>query len=281
MMNTVLNLGMNDDAVKILAKQSGNEQFAYDSYRRFIKKYCDVVMGVEAEEGEYDPFEAVLDRVKEENGYKIDAEITAEDLKGIVEEFKAIVKAKAGKEFPTNPWDQLWGSVCAVFDSWNTPRAILYRQKEQIPEEWGTAVSVQAMVYGNMGDNSGTGVCFSRDAATGEDIFNGEYLINAQGEDVVAGVRTPQEITLIGSRRWSERNGTPEEKRKAKFPSLEEEMPAVYNELNKIQQKLEDHYKDMQDMEFTIQDGKLWMLQTRNGKRTGAAMVKMAVDMLA
>ncbi|MDX1283414.1 MAG: pyruvate, phosphate dikinase [Draconibacterium sp.] len=280
MMNTVLNLGMNDDAVKILAEKSGNEQFAYDSYRRFIQMYGDVVMGVEAEEGEHDPFEEVLDRVKDEKGYKTDAEISAEDLKAIVEEFKTIVKERAGKEFPTNPWDQLWGSVCAVFDSWNTPRAILYRQKEQIPAEWGTAVNVQAMVYGNMGETSGTGVCFSRDAATGEDLFNGEYLINAQGEDVVSGVRTPQEITLIGSRRWAERNGTSEEKRKETFPSLEEAMPEVYAELNDIQQKLEDHYKDMQDMEFTIQDGKLWMLQTRNGKRTGAAMVKMAVDML-
>ncbi|KJF42511.1 pyruvate, phosphate dikinase [Draconibacterium sediminis] len=280
MMNTVLNLGMNDDAVKILAEKSGNEQFAYDSYRRFIQMYGDVVMGVEAEEGEHDPFEEVLDRVKDEKGYKTDAEIPAEDYKVIVEEFKAIVKEKAGIEFPTNPWDQLWGAVCAVFDSWNTPRAILYRQKEQIPEEWGTAVNVQAMVYGNMGDTSGTGVCFSRDAATGENLFNGEYLINAQGEDVVAGVRTPQEITLIGSRRWAERNGTSEEKRKATFPSLEEAMPEVYAQLNDIQQKLENHYKDMQDMEFTIQDGKLWMLQTRNGKRTGAAMVKMAVDML-
>ncbi|WP_297091654.1 pyruvate, phosphate dikinase [uncultured Draconibacterium sp.] len=280
MMNTVLNLGMNDDAVKILAEKSGNEQFAYDSYRRFIQMYGDVVMGVEAEEGEHDPFEEVLDRVKDEKGYKTDAEIPAEDYKAIVEEFKAIVKEKAGKDFPTNPWDQLWGAVCAVFDSWNTPRAILYRQKEQIPEEWGTAVNVQAMVYGNMGETSGTGVCFSRDAATGENLFNGEYLINAQGEDVVAGVRTPQEITLIGSRRWAERNGTSEEVRKATFPSLEEAMPEVYAELNDIQQKLENHYKDMQDMEFTIQDGKLWMLQTRNGKRTGAAMVKMAVDML-
>ena len=225
MMNTVLNLGMNDDAVKILAEKSGNEQFAYDSYRRFIQMYGDVVMGVEAEEGEYDPFEEVLDRVKEEKGYKTDAEISAKDLKGIVEEYKAIVKEKAGKDFPTNPWDQLWGAVCAVFDSWNTPRAILYRQKEQIPEEWGTAVNVQAMVYGNMGETSGTGVCFSRDAATGENLFNGEYLINAQGEDVVAGVRTPQEITLVGSRRWAERNGTSEEDRKATFPSLEEAMP--------------------------------------------------------
>ncbi len=280
MMNTVLNLGMNDDAVKILAEKSGNEQFAYDSYRRFIQMYGDVVMGVEAEEGEEDPFEAILDEVKETKGYKTDAEISAEDLKDIVERFKAVVKKYASKDFPTNPWEQLWGAVTAVFDSWNTPRAILYRQKEQIPEEWGTAVNVQAMVYGNMGDNSATGVCFSRDAATGEDIFNGEYLINAQGEDVVAGVRTPQEITLEGSHRWAERNGTSEEDRKNNFPSLEEAMPSIYNELNEIQQKLEDHYKDMQDMEFTIQDGKLWMLQTRNGKRTGAAMVKMAIDML-
>ena len=280
MMNTVLNLGMNDDAVKIIAEKSGNEKFAYDSYRRFIQMYGDVVMGVEAEEDEYDPFEQVLDRIKDEKEYMSDADFTAEDLKGIVEEFKAVVKDRAGKDFPTNPWDQLWGAVCAVFDSWNTPRAILYRQKEQIPEEWGTAVNVQAMVYGNMGDTSATGVCFSRDAATGEDLFNGEYLVNAQGEDVVAGVRTPLEITKIGSQRWAERSGTSEEDRLKDFPSLEEAMPELYAELNEVQQKLEDHYSDMQDMEFTIQDGKLWMLQTRNGKRTGAAMVKMAIDML-
>ncbi len=280
MMNTVLNLGMNDDAVKILAEKSGNEKFAYDSYRRFIHMYGDVVMGVEAEEGEHSPFEIVLDKIKEEKGYASDADMTVEDLKFVVTEYKKVVKEKAGVDFPTNPWDQLWGAVCAVFDSWNTERAILYRRMEQIPEEWGTAVNVQAMVYGNMGENSATGVAFSRDAATGEDIFNGEYLINAQGEDVVAGVRTPQEITLEGSKRWAERNGTSEEDRKAKFPSLEEAMPELYKELNEVQQKLEDHYHDMQDLEFTIQDGKLWMLQTRNGKRTGAAMVKMAVDML-
>ena len=199
----------------------------------------------------------------------------------ILESFKAVVRSKAGEDFPTNPWDQLWGSITAVFDSWNTERAILYRRMENIPSEWGTAVNVQAMVYGNMGDTSATGVCFSRDAATGEDQFNGEYLINAQGEDVVSGVRTPLEITLIGSKRWAERNGTSEVDRASKFASLEEAMPSLYNELDTIQQKLEDHYHDMQDMEFTIQDGKLWMLQTRNGKRTGAAMVKMAVDMLA
>ncbi|WP_439183587.1 pyruvate, phosphate dikinase [Carboxylicivirga taeanensis] len=280
MMNTVLNLGMNDDAVKIVAEKSGNEKFAYDSYRRFIHMYGDVVMGVDGEEGEHDPFEMVLDRIKEAKGYDSDADFTAEDLKGIVEEYKAVVKERAGKDFPTDPWEQLWGAICAVFDSWNTPRAILYRQKEQIPEEWGTAVNVQAMVYGNMGETSATGVCFSRDAATGEDQFNGEYLVNAQGEDVVAGVRTPLEITKIGSQRWAERNGTSEADRLAKFPSLEEAMPQLYAELNAVQQKLEDHYSDMQDMEFTVQDGKLWMLQTRNGKRTGAAMVKMAIDML-
>ncbi len=280
MMNTVLNLGMNDDAVKILAEKSGNAQFAWDSYRRFIQMYGDVVMGVEAENGGHDPFEIVLDKVKNEKGYKADNEMTLEDLQYVVEQFKEVVKKAAGQDFPTDPYDQLWGAICAVFDSWNTERAILYRRMEHIPEEWGTAVNVQAMVYGNMGENSATGVCFSRDAATGEDIFNGEYLINAQGEDVVAGVRTPQEITLEGSRRWAERNGTPEDVRKAKFPSLEESMPAIYKELDDVQQKLEDHYKDMQDMEFTIQDGKLWMLQTRNGKRTAAAMVKIAVDMM-
>jgi pyruvate,orthophosphate dikinase len=280
MMNTVLNLGMNDETVKVIAEKSGNEKFAYDSYRRFIQMYGDVVMGVEAEEGEHCPFEQVLDKVKEANGYASDADMTVEDLKAVVEEFKAVVRAKAGKDFPTNPWDQLWGSVCAVFDSWNTESAILYRRMENIPEEWGTAVKVQAMVYGNMGETSATGVCFSRDAATGEDLFNGEYLINAQGEDVVAGVRTPLEITTIGSKRWAERNGTSEADRAANFASLEEAMPELYKELDEVQQKLEDHYKDMQDMEFTIQDGKLWMLQTRNGKRTAAAMVKIAVDMM-
>ena len=280
MMNTVLNLGMNDDAVKIVAEKSGNEKFAYDSYRRFIQMYADVVMGVEAEEGEHNPFEVVLDSVKKEKGYASDTDMTVEDLKGIVESFKAVVKEKAGEDFPTNPWDQLWGSICAVFDSWNTERAILYRRMEQIPDEWGTAVNVQAMVYGNMGDTSATGVCFSRDAATGEDLFNGEYLINAQGEDVVSGVRTPLEITEIGSKRWAERNGTSEDVRAKDFPSLEEAMPKLYDELNAVQEKLENHYKDMQDMEFTVQDSKLWMLQTRSGKRTGAAMVKMAIDML-
>jgi pyruvate,orthophosphate dikinase len=280
MMNTILNLGMNDDTVKIVAEKSGNEKFAYDSYRRFIQMYGDVVMNVVAEEGEHCPFEQVLDKVKNANHYASDTDFTVADLKGIVEDFKAVVRNKAGKDFPNDPWEQLWGAICAVFDSWNTERAILYRKMEKIPNEWGTAVNVQAMVYGNMGDNSATGVCFSRDAATGEDIFNGEYLINAQGEDVVSGVRTPQEITIEGSKRWAERAGISEADRLAKYPSLEESMPSVYADLNAVQAKLEKHYKDMQDMEFTIQDGKLWMLQTRNGKRTGAAMVRMAVEMV-
>jgi pyruvate,orthophosphate dikinase len=280
MMDTVLNLGMNDDAVKIVADKSGNPRFAWDSYRRFIQMYGDVVMGVAAEKGEHDPFEIEMDKIKEQKGYKLDTDFTVEDLQELVKLFKIVVKKQTGKEFPTDPWEQLWGAVCAVFDSWNTERAILYRQLEGIPGEWGTAVNVQAMVYGNMGENSATGVAFSRDAATGENIFNGEYLINAQGEDVVAGVRTPQEITLEGSRRWAKMQGVSEKDRASKYPSLEETMPNVYKELYNVQDKLEKHYKDMQDLEFTIQDGKLWMLQTRNGKRTGAAMVRIAIEML-
>ena len=280
MMDTVLNLGMNDDAVKIVAEKSGNARFAWDSYRRFVQMYGDVVMGVAAGKGEHNPFEVEIDKLKAEKNISNDTEFSAEDLQELVRRFKIVVKTKTGKDFPTCPWEQLWGAICAVFDSWMTERAVLYRQLNQIPEEWGTAVNVQAMVYGNMGNNSATGVAFTRDAATGEDIFNGEYLINAQGEDVVAGIRTPQEITIEGSRRWAKMQNISEEERAAKYPSLEESMPTAYAELNAVQQKLEDYFHDMQDLEFTIQDGKLWMLQTRNGKRTGTAMVKMAVDML-
>ena len=201
-------------------------------------------------------------------------------MKDLVYDFKDAVKKRTGHDFPTNPWDQLWGAVVAVFDSWNGDRAVYYRNMHGYPADWGTAVNVQAMVYGNMGDNSGTGVCFTRDAGTGEDVFNGEYLINAQGEDVVAGTRTPQQITKLGSLRWAELAKVEEEDRLKNYPSLEELMPSIYHELNEYQQKLEDHYKDMQDMEFTMQDGKLWILQTRNGKRTGAAMVKIAIDKL-
>ena len=281
MMDTVLNLGMNEDAVQGITKKSGNARFAWDSYRRFVQMYGDVVMDMKpASKEENDPFEEIIEELKEEKGIQLDTEFTTEDLQVLVDRFKTAVKKVTGKDFPTDPWEQLWGAVAAVFGSWNNPRAIYYRRMEQIPDEWGTAVNVQAMVFGNMGDGSGTGVAFTRDAATGEDIFNGEYLINAQGEDVVAGIRTPQQITLEGSRRWAELQGISEEERASKYPSLEEAMPEMYKGLNDTQQKLEDHYSDMQDMEFTIQEGKLWLLQTRNGKRTGAAMVKIAVDML-
>jgi pyruvate,orthophosphate dikinase len=243
--------------------------------------YGDVVLDMKpANKEEIDPFEEIIEELKEEKGIHLDTEFTTEDLKELVARFKKAVKDRTGKDFPTDSWEQLWGSVEAVFRSWNNPRAVLYRRLEQIPDEWGTAVNVQAMVFGNMGNNSGTGVCFSRDAGTGEDVFNGEYLINAQGEDVVAGIRTPQEITIEGSRKWAALQGVSEADRAAKYPSLEEYMPEIYRQLNETQQKLEDHYSDMQDMEFTIQEGKLWLLQTRNGKRTGAAMVKIACDML-
>ncbi|MGN0222572.1 MAG: pyruvate, phosphate dikinase [Muribaculaceae bacterium] len=281
MMDTVLNLGMNDATVEALAQKSGNPRFAWDSYRRFVQMYGDVVLGMKPKsKNDIDPFEEIIDRVKEEKGIKFDTELTVDDLKNLVKLFKGAVKEYTGKDFPDSAWEQLWGGICAVFDSWMNERAILYRRMNQIPEEWGTAVNVQAMVYGNMGDNSATGVAFSRDAATGENLFNGEYLINAQGEDVVAGIRTPQQITIEGSKRWAALQGISEEERAAKYPSLEESMPNCAQELFSIADRLEEHYRDMQDMEFTIQDGKLWMLQTRNGKRTGAAMVKIAMDLL-
>ena len=281
MMDTVLNLGMNDATVASLAEKSGNPRFAWDSYRRFVQMYGDVVLGMKPKsKADIDPFEEIMDKVKAQKGIKLDTELGVEDLKSLVKLFKAAVKDYTGKDFPDDAWEQLWGGICAVFDSWMNERAIVYRRMNQIPEEWGTAVNVQAMVYGNMGNNSATGVAFSRDAATGENIFNGEYLINAQGEDVVAGIRTPQQITVEGSRRWAALQGISEEERASKYPSLEESMPECAAELIAIADRLEEYYKDMQDMEFTIQDGKLWMLQTRNGKRTGAAMVKIAMDLL-
>jgi len=281
MMDTILNLGLNDDAVEGMIKRTGNARFAWDSYRRFVQMYGDVVLGLKpASKEDMDPFEVIIDELKEHKGVELDTDLTVDDLKDLVIKFKAAVKKVTGKDFPVNPWEQLWGSVMSVFDSWNNDRAIYYRKLNRIPDEWGTAVNVQAMVFGNMGENSGTGVAFTRDAGTGEDIFNGEYLINAQGEDVVAGIRTPQQITIEGSKRWAVLANVSEADRASKFPSLEEAMPAVYTELNSTQQKLEDHYSDMQDLEFTIQDGKLWLLQTRNGKRTGAAMVKIAMDLL-
>ena len=281
MMDTILNLGLNDTVAEGMAKKTNNPHFVYDSYRRFVQMYGDVVLGMKpVNKEDIDPFEAIIEKVKKEQGVELDKDLSVESLKKLVVLFKQAIKEQTGHDFPTDPMEQLWGAICAVFRSWMNERAILYRKMEGIPDEWGTAVSVMAMVFGNMGETSATGVCFSRDAGNGENLFNGEYLINAQGEDVVAGIRTPQQITKIGSQRWAERAGISEAERAAKYPSMEEAMPALYQELNSIQQKLEDHYKDMQDMEFTVQEGKLWFLQTRNGKRTGTAMVKIAMDLL-
>ena len=281
MMDTVLNLGLNDEVVVGLAKKTNNERFAWDSYRRFIQMYGGVVMGMKPESKEdIDPFEEIMENLKHKRDIDLDTEFTIQDLMDLVYDFKDAIHKQTGLDFPTDPWDQLWGAIMAVFDSWNGDRAIYYRQMHGYPADWGTAVNVQAMVYGNMGQNSGTGVCFTRDAGTGENVFNGEYLINAQGEDVVAGVRTPQQITKLGSLRWAELAKVEEEDRKKDYPSLEELMPKIFSELDGYQNKLENHYRDMQDMEFTIQEGKLWILQTRNGKRTGAAMVKIAIELL-
>ncbi|MFR2732957.1 pyruvate, phosphate dikinase [Hoylesella buccalis] len=281
MMDTILNLGLNDNVVEGLAKKTGNERFAYDSYRRFVQMYGDVVLGMKPTNKEdIDPFEAIIMDVKAKRGVKLDNEMTVDDLKTLVVRFKDAIKKQTGKDFPTDPMDQLWGAICSVFDSWMNERAILYRKMEGIPAEWGTAVSVMAMVFGNMGNTSATGVCFSRDAATGRNRFNGEYLVNAQGEDVVAGIRTPQQITKEGSIKWAKQQNISEEIRKSNYPSMEETMPEIYEQLFNIQHKLEKHYHDMQDMEFTVQEGKLWFLQTRNGKRTGTAMVKIAMDLL-
>jgi len=280
MMDTVLNLGLNDAAIEGISKKTNNERFAWDSYRRFVQMYGDVVLGMKPESKEdIDPFEEIIEKIKEEKNIENDNELSINDLKEMVKRFKAAVKAQTGHIFPDDPWEQLWGAIMAVFDSWMNDRAIYYRKLNDIPAEWGTAVNVQAMVFGNMGANSATGVAFTRDAGTGENIFNGEYLIDAQGEDVVAGIRTPQQITIEGSKRWAVLADVNEEERAAKYPSLEEAMPKIYAELNATQNNLELHYKDMQDLEFTVQDGKLWMLQTRSGKRTGAAMVKIAMDM--
>ena len=281
MMDTILNLGLNDEVVEGLARKTGNERFAWDSYRRFVQMYGDVVLGMKpTNKDDIDPFEEIIEDVKKNRGVRLDNELEVADLKELVVRFKAAVKAQTGRDFPNDTYEQLWGAICAVFDSWMNERAILYRKMEGIPAEWGTAVTVQSMVFGNMGETSATGVCFSRDAATGEDLFNGEYLINAQGEDVVAGIRTPQQITKIGSQRWAKLQGISEEDRFNKYPSMEEAMPEIYKELDSLQTKLENHYHDMQDMEFTVQEGKLWFLQTRNGKRTGAAMVRIAMEML-
>ena len=281
MMDTILNLGLNDTVAEGMAKKTNNPHFVYDSYRRFVQMYGDVVLGMKpVNKEDIDPFEAIIEQVKKEQGVELDKDLSVESLQRLVVLFKNAIKEQTGHDFPNDPMEQLWGAICAVFRSWMNERAILYRKMEGIPDEWGTAVSVMAMVFGNMGDTSATGVCFSRDAGNGENLFNGEYLVNAQGEDVVAGIRTPQQITKIGSQRWAERAGISEEERVAKYPSMEEAMPEIYKELDSIQDKLEKHYRDMQDMEFTVQEGKLWFLQTRNGKRTGTAMVKIAMDLV-
>ena len=281
MMDTILNLGLNDTVAEGLAKKTNNPRFAYDAYRRFVQMYGDVVLGMKPRnKDDIDPFEAIIEEVKAKRGITLDNELNTDELKELVVKFKKAIKDVTGVDFPTDPMEQLWGAICAVFDSWMNERAILYRKMEGIPSEWGTAVSAMAMVFGNMGDTSATGVCFSRDAATGENVFSGEWLVNAQGEDVVAGIRTPQQITKAGSLKWAQMQGVSEEERRTKYPSMEEAMPEIYKQLNAIQEKLEDHYRDMQDMEFTVQEGKLWFLQTRNGKRTGTAMVKIAMDLL-
>jgi len=263
MMDTVLNLGLNDTTVQGLIARSGDARFAYDSYRRFVTMYSDVVLGVD-----HYHFEEILEAHKEDKGYTLDTEVTAEDWKTLVGTYKAKVKEQLGTEFPEDPVDQLWGAVGAVFGSWMNQRAKTYRRLHNIPGHWGTAVNVQAMVFGNMGEDCATGVCFTRDPSTGENAFYGEYLVNAQGEDVVAGIRTPQNISIAGK-----------EQSKSDLPSMEEVMPGIYKELVGFRDRLERHYTDMQDMEFTIQRNKLWMLQTRNGKRTAAAALKIAVDM--
>lgn len=268
MMDTVLNLGLNEKTVKGLAARTANERFAYDCYRRFIQMYGDVVLGLKpASKEEHDPFEEIIDSLKKKRGVKLDVELTVDDLKSLVESFKNVIKERLGLLFPEDPMEQLWGSIGAVFKSWNNERAIAYRRLNDIPDEWGTAVNVQCMVFGNMGMDSGTGVAFTRNPATGENAFYGEYLLNAQGEDVVAGIRTPLPINK-------------RQKTDMSVESLEEVMPEIYKQLLEIRERLERHYRDMQDIEFTIQNGRLWILQTRNGKRTAFAAFKIAVDMV-
>ncbi len=281
MMDTVLNLGINDRVVNGLIKRTGDERFAWDSYRRFIQMYGDVVMGLKPNsQNDLDPFEVEIDKIKEEVGVKYDTDLSAENLKRLSIRFKELIKERLNTEFPEDPWDQLWGSIGSVFGSWNNERAMKYRKMNDIPSAWGTAVNVQSMVFGNMGPNCATGVAFTRNPATGEKIFFGEYLTNAQGEDVVAGIRTPYQITKEGSLRWAKSNEVPEDERIRDYLSLEERMTEVYGQLESTYKKLELHYKEMQDIEFTIQDGKLWLLQTRTGKRTAAAAVKIAVEMV-
>ena len=257
MMDTILNLGLNDEVAEGMVKKTNNPHFVYDSYRRFVQMYGDVVLEMKpVNKEDIDPFEEIIEKVKERRGVKLDKDLSVEELQDLVKLFKAAIKERTGKDFPDDPIEQLWGAICAVFRSWMNERAILYRKMEGIPDEWGTAVSVMAMVFGNMGDTSATGVCFSRDAGNGENLFNGEYLVNAQGEDVVAGIRTPQQITKIGSQRWAERAGISEEERAAKYPSMEEAMPEIYAQLNSIQEKLENHDEDDENAQAEIERAK-------------------------
>ena len=268
MMDTVLNLGLNDHTVLGLIKQTGDERFAYDCYRRFIAMYGDVVLGLKPQsKDEHDPFDELIEEMRKKRGVEFDNQLSASDLKELVERYKALIRERKKVEFRHDPWDQLWGTITAVFGSWNNPRAIAYREINNIPDTMGTAVSVQSMVFGNMGEDCGTGVGFTRNPATGENVFWGEYLINAQGEDVVAGIRTPQPINR-------------QQKSEGSGPSLDETMPEIYDQLERIRSKLDRHYRDMQDIEFTIEKKKLWMLQTRAGNRTVFASVKIAVDMV-
>src|SRR5215468_300955 len=264
MMDTVLNLGLNDDTAAGLAKQSGDARFAYDSYRRFIQMYSAVVLDVE-----HHHFEELIELHKEDRGVSLDTELGADDWRSLVEAFKGKVQGETGAPFPQDPLVQLWGAIGAVFGSWNGARALTYRRLHDIPEDWGTAVNVQAMVFGNMGSDCATGVAFTRNPSTGQNAFYGEYLVNAQGEDVVAGTRTPQHLTLAGK-----------QANKSALPAMEEVMPEVLNQLYEVRRTLEDHYRDMQDIEFTVQRGKLWMLQTRSGKRTAQAALKIAVSLV-
>ena len=276
MMDTVLNLGLNEETVNALIELTNNERFVLDSYRRFIQMFGNVVLGME-----HHDFEHELDEVKNAAGKKLDTDLSINDLKEVIKRYKAVVKKDTGKDFPEDPIDQLYEGIDAVFASWNNPRAIKYCEINDIKGLLGTAVNVQSMVFGNSGENSATGVAFTRDPSTGaNEYFYGEFLINAQGEDVVAGIRTPQQITIKGSREWAKSQNISEEVRKTQFPSLEEAMPEAFKDLDDIRVKLEQHYKDMQDLEFTIENGKLYMLQTRNGKRTAAAAVKIATDLI-
>ncbi len=273
MMDTVLNLGLNDETRATLAELSGNEWFSYDAHRRFITMFSDIVMNYSREH-----FEEKLEELKEKEGVRLDTEVSLQGLKDLVDEYKAMYKSHFDEDFPTDPHEQLKLSIKAVFDSWNGMRAVTYREHEGIPHDWGTAVNVQTMVFGNLGSDSATGVAFSRDPGTGlHEYLYGEFLINAQGEDVVAGIRTPQRVSKAGSLAWAEGQGVSEEDRASRYPSLEEAMPEMYAQFLEIVDKLEDHYRDMQDMEFTIERGKLWMLQTRTGKRTASSAVKIAV----